>query len=120
MTAAKDDQFWWMGCLIPIGLAIFLIAQCSSSDSTASDDAGHIIVAKESVSALLRDPDSAEYQNVRVSRASGMPVVCGEVNATNGFGGKSGYQRFISAGPTVLETQMDAAEFSKSWSSLCL
>lgn len=48
----------------------------------------------------LRDPNSVQYRSVRATRAqmrSGpvSTVICGMVNATNGFGGYTGFQPFF-------------------------
>lgn len=53
---------------------------------------GHFNVLRE-----LKDPDSARFKNeVYTSRA-----YCGSVNANNGFGGYTGYQRFYTIGGAV-------------------
>lgn len=51
------------------------------------------------------------------------PVVCGEVNAKNGFGGHTGYQKYIASGETFgpyLEETTPAGEFAKAWNELCV
>ncbi|MCD9005185.1 hypothetical protein LDO31_02850 [Luteimonas sp. XNQY3] len=68
----------------------------------------------------LKDPASAEFRNVHLSKKSGAPVVCGEVNSKNSFGGMGGYQRFVSAGDIqALEEQMGAGEMDKTWAQVC-
>jgi hypothetical protein len=50
------------------------------------------------------------------------PVVCGEVNSKNGFGGYGGYQHFISAGTDALTYLQESAElenFGELWAKLC-
>ena|SRR6185503_9265874 len=43
----------------------------------------------------LNDPRSAQFQNERsLTNKNGNKVVCGEVNAKNGFGGYVGFTRF--------------------------
>lgn len=44
-----------------------------------------------------RNPGSIETRNVRIGARSysGMKAVCGEFNGENGFGGMSGFERFI-------------------------
>ena len=54
-----------------------------------------------------------------------MPVVCGEVNSKNGFGGYSGFQRFIAAGDVpdmaYLASDFAAGESINSvWNKLCV
>ena len=68
----------------------------------------------------LRDPSSAEFRNVRFSRAGGVPAVCGEVNSANAFGGKAGFQRFVAAGEIrVLEEQMEDGAMNEVWRQFC-
>ena len=54
-----------------------------------------IFMGKQAVKGMLKDPESATFRNVFVSRAAlgakEVSVSCGEVNAKNGFGGYSGY-----------------------------
>ena len=53
--------------------------------------------AKATLNAALRDGDSATYRNLFVSRDNGGRLaLCGEVNSRNGFGGLTGYKRFIA------------------------
>lgn len=68
----------------------------------------------------MKDPDSAEFRSSYLSRKSGAPVVCGEVNANNSFGGKGGYQRFVASGDIIaLEEQMADGEMDKTWAAVC-
>lgn len=53
--------------------------------------------AKKEVAALLRDPESAQFRDLR--KAGGL--VCGEVNGRNAFGAYAGYQRFVFDGLTA-------------------
>jgi hypothetical protein len=46
---------------------------------------------KQSVSARLRDPSSAQFQNI----IGDGETYCGEVNARNAWGGYNGYQHFV-------------------------
>lgn len=47
---------------------------------------------KKLVASQLRDPRSAQFQNVTVAGR----IFCGEVNAKNGMGGYAGFRRFIA------------------------
>lgn len=47
--------------------------------------------AKKAVRFNLKDPDSAQFRNIRQPSTG---VVCGEVNAKNAMGGYVGFQRF--------------------------
>lgn len=72
----------------------------------------------------MRDPGSVRFRNNRFKIfQGGTPMVCGEINATNGFGGPTGYQRFIASGETfgpVLEEQMSPTEFARTWNEICV
>jgi len=51
--------------------------------------------AKIKVKSLLRDPNSAEFQNIRiVINSKAEESVCGEINARNAFGGYTGFRKF--------------------------
>lgn len=82
-----------------------------------------IHLGKQLVAAKLKDPDSAEFRGVYFHRGSkGVPVTCGEVNSRNGFGGYTGYQRFISAGEpnlTFVEEQFASGDFGEVWRMFC-
>ena len=68
----------------------------------------------------LNDPKSAVFRNVLISRVLGPPVVIGEVNCKNVFGGYAGYMRFIVAEDIkVIEgVDMTNEEFTKLWDSM--
>jgi hypothetical protein len=66
--------------------ALVLLGACGAVD-------GDIAAAKQAVAGELKDPDSAEFRNVR---KVGAGTVCGEVNGRSLFGGYAGYRRFIA------------------------
>jgi len=75
---------------------------------------------KKKVAARLRDPSSAQFRGVQTHHNSGLPIVCGEVNAKNGFGGYAGYERFIAAGDSVfLESDMAEGAMNELDVKLC-
>lgn len=78
---------------------------------------------QRAVKAQMRDPDSVRFRNTRFRIFQGKtPMVCGEINAKNGFGGSTGYQRFIASGENfgpVLEEMMSPGEFARSWNEIC-
>lgn len=71
----------------------------------------------------MRDPETLKTRNLRVP--SGSAYLCGEVNANNAFGGKTGFKRFIAGGasamPTVVEDEgsMESEQFEEAWRKLC-
>jgi len=55
-----------------------------------------ILASKEAVKANLKDPNSAEFKNMRLVKYLNGHVVCGTVNAKNSFGGYTGFTPFIA------------------------
>ena len=49
--------------------------------------------ARAAIQSKLRDPESAQFRNERISSTG---VLCGEVNAKNGMGGYVGFRKFFS------------------------
>lgn len=97
-------------------MALLALTACSSDGPS---DSAFIVAAQEEVRGRLRDPSSAEFSDMRVVRKGEATVVCGTVNARNGFGGMAGPQRFISGAVTGLESDFAPGEFEVSWSKLC-
>lgn len=53
-------------------------------------------VVKSTIAAMLRDPDSAKFSSISSAQQSdGDVIVCGAVNAKNGFGGYVGATPFV-------------------------
>jgi hypothetical protein len=94
-------------------------SQNGSSESSQVSDVQLKVYAMGEVQKLLRDPDSAEFNDAYVSRKAGVPAICGTVNSKNGFGGMTGAQRYISGGATVVEEQMAPGEMDAAWAKLC-
>jgi hypothetical protein len=77
--------------------------------------------SEQSVKEKLRDPDSAEFRNVRFYSGAGVPVSCGEVNAKNGFGGYTGFERFVAMGPEMAYLDSEVAEgIGEVWNKFCV
>lgn len=94
-------------------------ADRSPQGNTTTRELTYIEQQKDMIKRKLRDPRSAQFRNVRVCYAMG-PVVVGEVNSNNGFGGKSGFQRFVSGGKIqILEEEMEPGAMDKVLTSLC-
>jgi hypothetical protein len=51
--------------------------------------------AKETVSNEMKDPNSTQFKDIKLSKYGPADVVCGAVNAKNGYGGYMGFQRFV-------------------------
>lgn len=66
-----------------------------------SNGYAEIAYAKEAITRMMRDPDSAVFGDVFFvndrKSATGyyVPVVCGTVNGKNGFGGMTGQEHFV-------------------------
>lgn len=76
---------------------------------------------EDTIRQKLKDPDSAKFRNAAFVRFHNAPLVCGEVNSKNGFGGFTGYQHFIGGGQTMafLEEDFAPGEFAKVWNKIC-
>lgn len=126
----------WLGLVIAVGVLWLVVKVMTGGeglstvhveDRDASDRASREVQwtlrGQEAVRRMLKDPDSAEFRNVRFHQGKdGVPMTCGEVNSKNSFGGYGGFQRFISAGRdelTYLSEQMDASDFAEVWNRFC-
>ena len=93
------------------------------------DEAPLIAEAKTAVLRSLRDPGSAEFGRVEVryckdldcndDPAHGKPMVCGSVNAKDGFGGYTGFQVFIYGNGTLIPPKA-VAENTALAGKICL
>lgn len=87
------------------------------------DELDWINVTQDHVRQSTRDPSSAQFRGSKVYYFKNKtPVVCGEINSKNGFGGYTGYQRFIASGEKFgpfLEEMMEPREFYNSWREFC-
>lgn len=79
---------------------------------------GHESVARQVLKHRLNDVDSAKFDGVYRFNSG---VVCGKVNAKNGYGAYTGYRRFIGKGTLVFfQSDMTSRdEFVKAWNSAC-
>ena len=78
-----------------------------------------IEASKDGVRALLKDPNSAVFQNVGyVDHLT--PAVCGHVNSRNSFGSMAGFQRFIARGETMVLLEQQADDFFDAWNTICV
>jgi hypothetical protein len=103
-------------------MLIVLLLSAQQALSADSREAAWNAKNEEIVRQKVRDPDSATFRNVFFSDKSGAPVTCGEVNSRNGFGGYTGFQRFVGAGSSFgvyLEEEFVAGDFPVVWQKLC-
>ena len=133
------------GCAAAVVGIVFLVAFCSpdtpddpgASQPTAAkkqaeseeDSLGvrstqimWVTRTKNGVESRLKDPDSANFKDVRFYSGGPSPAVCGQVNAKNSFGGYMGFRRFIGSGEEAvfLEDEVAANEFADAWNTLCV
>lgn len=79
-----------------------------------------IIRSKDGIKAKLKDPDSAEFRNVHYYSGSGGPVVCGEVNAKNSYGGYNGFEPFVASGDELAWLASELASPEEVFGKLCV
>lgn len=66
---------------------IFTASACGQNEEAIQIERG-----QEVIRALLNDPASAQFRNVKLVKSANRPfVVCGEVNAKNRMGGYNGF-----------------------------
>lgn len=106
--------------------ALALAAGCSETAEDRAQrqkqvaDREMIIEAKWRLEQAARNPDSARTREVHMGALTyaGQKVVCGEFNGQNGFGGMSGFQRFMMIGgkvPLLDGTGKDGDFFDGAW-----
>ena len=103
-----------------VAVAAFVMAGSAQAQQLTPSQEGQLIYeAKATASNSLRDPKSAQFENVRVSyKMPGKAVVCGHVNAKNGFGGYAGRMRWMGTGSVVTFDSNDP-DFAGYWNKLC-
>jgi|GEM_PF-3496609 len=135
-----------IGCAVVLVALVLLVAFCTPETSDTPDDKLSSIVdtqpdadpfedvsaqrlwitkSQDAIRGRLRDPDSAEFRETRFYSGGSVPVVCGEVNSRNGFGGYTGYQRFIASGDnqSIAFVASDVAtgdSIDVAWDELCI
>lgn len=78
-----------------------------------------IVAAERAVRDELKDPDAAQFKDVRANYTEEFGVVaCGRVNAKNEFGGYTGFRRFVSSGKSVILEGRD--NVTDAWVGACL
>lgn len=144
IDAGRHQPQW--GCIALVGV-VLLLAYCGRSDSdddkqqneptktesaqVVESDTGKygdvgkqyawISEGKRQIQAVLKDPSSADFRNVRFYSGGGIPVTCGEVNAKNGFGGYTGFERFVAAGSQIAVTEsMVTDSLDPVWDKFCV
>lgn len=101
--------------LFTLFLIFAITAQAESRPATKSQ----IKLTREAMQDFLKDADSAKFKNVRLGIGENKNIICGEVNAKNGFGGYSGFFTFMAmyVGP---EDYQDSASVKRKASVLII
>lgn len=79
-------------------IAVAPLFGCAPPDQQFMDE------AKRRVTVMMKDPDSAKFADIYLVPSGGqvggldIGAVCGLVKGKNGFGGYSGYERFVASG----------------------
>ncbi|MCZ7845741.1 hypothetical protein [Stenotrophomonas maltophilia] len=78
-----------------------------------------IVAAERAVRGELKDPDAAQFKDVRANYTEEFGVVaCGRVNAKNELGGYTSFRRFVFGdGRVILEGRDNVAD---AWAEACL
>jgi hypothetical protein len=100
----------------------------AAAKTAASDKAFAPWVVEQAVKRHLRDPDSAVLRDLtstndrKIGDSPAGLIVCGYVNAKNGFGGYAGEKMFIDfykLGIVDIEPTPRTKSFVASWNKLC-
>lgn len=82
---------------------------------------GLLEIIHQNVKSVLRDPSSAEFRNdTKYKSKQGDEFNCGEVNAKNGFGGYTGFNKYISNEHIYhIDSNSSHNIFDKFWEESC-
>lgn len=99
--------------LIPLGLLGSCVMSFFAPPSQEQIAGRMVAEAQVVVKNSLKDPDSAEFGEAHYTGKA----VCGLVNAKNGFGGYSGFKRYVVTGPLV--SIEGSPKFETLWKKAC-
>lgn len=86
---------------------------------SSSEQDNFEMLSKEALVRELKDPDAARFRNVRITEGVlGLPVLCGEVNSKNSYGGYVGFQKFVAT-PTAYSIEGSEPLAYQRWYSHC-
>jgi hypothetical protein len=88
-----------------------------------AEDSSQFAGAKKAVIEKLKDPGSATFKDLAVSK-NNKYVVCGHVNAKNSYGGYVGFRRFVAFVSQGKATMPDTAVVDENiidsmWGKFC-
>jgi hypothetical protein len=119
-----------MRLLLAAALSLALLpAAAAPAEPTSKELTAFARQAKAAAAARLKDPGSAQFRSLFVSRGRlyvndvlTTPLrLCGEVNARNSFGGYVGFRRFVAwGGSPIVEKDDDGEAFGEVvWDRQC-
>lgn len=115
-TAANKPTFGAYVVLALIAVGVVMCAMPRKDEPKLANgltESQNLVAARLAVEERLKDPDSAKFDVLYTSEKAGIVVVCGTVNAKNGFGGYAGEEEFIFAGQAaVLQSDLPPAQFA--------
>lgn len=79
-----------------VGATAIAAATCTIAQ-TKAEIAGFVPQAKSYLTQGFKDPNAAQFRGLYVTKAGPALILCGEVNAKNGFGAYVGFRRFYAA-----------------------
>ena len=79
-----------------------LYSQETLSFLASDSEENAISKAKDVVRQELKDPSSAQFQNLQIKPYSKGKVICGEVNGKNSYGGYVGFKKFVASPRSVM------------------
>ena len=86
-------------------------------------DTGAILYAGQAaVTAMLREPGSAEFSRAHGHQVHGESVACGYINARNGFGGMTGPEPWlvrVDRGIVMIHSGVNDRAFVSAWNLYC-
>lgn len=111
--------------IILLGFSAIALSGCGDGSSSSSEPSESSMMAryqtlsKKKLEESLRDPGSAKYEDVSGHRLPNEGFVfCGRINAKNGFGGYTGFERFV-ASPAIAGTESTVEGFDEVWTQFC-
>lgn len=112
---------------VTMGIAIFfgfgLLMHLISGEPLSGGpptDGDYRVSARAAVESVLKDPDSAQFGDLIVRDTAQGKVVCGTVNAKNGFGGFTGHEPFfVLNGNVAMNSNIPGGMFMSLFNKLC-
>lgn len=123
MRAPSKEKTNLMPYLILAFLLLLGVASMFSNNKAGNETPSEYQMqelSEKMIKDRLKDPDSAEFRNFNLG-ANGHP--CGEVNSKNGFGGYTGFKRYMIASEDIISIEGEAgisdSDFNSLWQQFC-